>query len=105
MTESLRIEEEQLGIARATLVAAARVMVEENTPVPRFWMRSINDIGGRVRWFLEGVGTARAALVDAAVSASRATAELSDESDDLEAELTESLRDGYAVSQVRRPKS
>ncbi len=105
MTENLRLEEQQLRLARASLVSAARVMVEENTPVPRFWMPSISEIGGRVRWFLEGVGTARASLVDAAVAASRAAAELSAESDDLEGELTESFRGEYAVAQSRRPKS
>ncbi len=105
MTDRVSLEEPVLHGARTSLVAAVRAMTEQETPTPRCWMHSLTDIGTRVRWFLEGVATARGALADGLLSASRVLAELSSESEGLESELAESLRDGYAVPQARRPKT
>ena len=105
MRDRFEIDDDSLLAAGSHLTHAAGAVIDGGFSPPQIDLPSVNGIGDRARWFLEGVGTARAALADAAASAGRAIAQVMQESAELDARLAAELGDGYAVPQVRRPKT
>ncbi|MGK0722776.1 hypothetical protein [Leucobacter sp. W1478] len=104
MRDRLEIDDPSLLLAGSLLAHAAKAVIDGGISPPHIELPSVNGIGERARWFLEGVSTASAALSDAAASAARAVAGIMQTSTELDAMLAAELGDGYAVPQVRQPK-
>jgi hypothetical protein len=105
MRDRFEIDDESLLAAGSLLAHAATAVIDGGSSPPHVELPLVTGFGDRVRWFLEGVGTARAALADAAATTGRAVAEVMQVSAELDARLAGQLGDGFAVPQVRRPKT
>lgn len=105
MRDRFEIDDGSLLAAGSLLAHAAAAVVDGGSSAPHIELQFVTGSSDRVRWFLEGVATARAALADAAGTAGRAVAEVMQVSAELDARLAVQLGDGFAVPQVRRPKT
>lgn len=83
--------------ASAELVDAANLMVEGNTRRPSARLESLTGIGAQVEHYLKGLSVARAALADAAKTASESARDLGDEARAVDRQLSGALASGFAV--------
>jgi hypothetical protein len=97
MAESLSIDDQALLTVGASLVSIASTMVSGNAARPAGDLPSLSGIGAEVTLYLQGVNVARAALADAARTASEAVSELLSDGSELDRYIAESLGSGFAV--------
>ncbi|MFV0433368.1 MAG: hypothetical protein ACK5LO_05250 [Leucobacter sp.] len=86
-----------LESAGASLVGAANLMVTGNTARVAGVLESLTGIGTEVDLYLRGLSVGRAALADAAKTASEAVGALMLDSSALDGRLSGALASGFAV--------
>ena len=101
MAAGLKLDDQALSAAGQALVTASFVMVNGNARVPSVQLQSLTGIGARVDLYLRGLAVARAALADAAKTASVVVADLMQESSVLDALIAGNLGTGFAVGKGR----
>jgi len=97
MAESLNINDQTLLAVGASLVSVASTMVSGNAARPAGELPSLSGIGAEVTLYLQGVNVARAALADAARTASETISRLISDGSELDRYIAESLGGGFAV--------
>lgn len=97
MADRLSLDDLSLGEAGRALVTASSAMAHGNARVPTTVLPSLTGIGERIDLYLRGLAVARAALADAARTASMEIAVAMRESADLDAAIATRLPGGFAV--------
>ena len=92
----MQLNDNVLTAGGATLVAAASTMTSENIARPSA-PASLTGISADITLFLKGMQVARAALADAARTGSETVASVMRESSELDAFITRSLGESFAV--------
>lgn len=98
MAESLRMNDEALLLVGASLVSIASTMISDNVRRPAGDLPSLSGIGAELTLYLRGLNVARAALADAARTASEAVSGLISDSSKLDRHIAQSLGTSFAVS-------
>lgn len=98
MGDRVQLSDEALGVASAALLVAENCMSSQSRVDRLGHVASLTGIGGDVQQFLSGVSVARAALADAARTASQAVAGVMRESTALDTQLATSLSSEFAVA-------
>lgn len=102
MTGQLRLDDQVLGDAGVALVTASYVMSHNNAQRGTGVFDSMTGIGTQVEHYLKGMSVARAALGDAAKTASESVAMVMEESAALDTLISANLATGFAVRKGQR---
>ena len=102
MSGQLRLDDETLSQSGIALVTASYVMANENVARSMGQIDSVTGIGARVEHYLKGMSVARAALGDAAKTASLSVAMLMEESTVLDTFIGQQLASGFTLQKGKR---
>ena len=97
MSNHLSIDDQVLLTAGAALVYAAHQLSNDNVQRPEGDLHSLTGVGPTVSLFLDALNTARAALADAAHTASGSLAAVMREATQLDQQISASLGADYQV--------
>jgi hypothetical protein len=96
MTDALKLDGAELLAAGRLLIEASATMTSGDAG-DLGYLPSLTGIGAEVDRYLVGLGVARASLADAAKTASRTLASVTEESGELDALIAGSLPEDFAL--------
>ncbi len=97
MSDRLELSDDALMQAGHTLVVASYVMTHDNVHRPTGLLASVSGVGPQLDRYLRGLAVARAALADAARTASEGVAAVMSESTELDSFIAVHLGQGFAL--------
>lgn len=97
MTDALKLDGAELLAAGSLLIEAFATMTNGDADAHGTYLPSLAGIGAEVDRYLVGLGVARASLADAAKTASRTLASVTEESGELDALIAGSLPEDFAL--------
>lgn len=103
--DGMKLNQEDLHLAGAQFIIAANKLILQRKPRPQGGFRGLTGINDQICDYLYSVHVARAALIDAAKTASEACANLMDSSDELDAVIASKLPAGFGVPSPPAPPS